>query len=144
MADHEMKPHEWAACRPSGDLATARLEPVPVQATLEKPGNKWGIWFANLCIFNTEECPMFGLTKVEKNTDKTPSYVWCCKLDHSQLTNNRRWQPLTESNGLGYLYTQEHVTPHIGITARFFGFNSADDEEAFASRELAEPEYISR
>ncbi|CAN0533141.1 unnamed protein product, partial [Scytosiphon promiscuus] len=61
-----------------------------------------------------------------------------------QLANPRRWQPLIESNGLGYLTTQEHVTPHIGVTARFFGFNSKQDEKAFASRELARPEYISR
>ena len=49
-----------------------------------------------------------------------------------------------ESDGLGYLSTQEHVTPHIGVTARFFGFNSDDDEHDFASRKLDEPEYTSR
>lgn len=46
-----------------------------------------------------------------------------------------------ESDGLGYISTQEHVTPHIGITARLFGFDSADDEEAFASRTLDKPSY---
>ena len=46
-----------------------------------------------------------------------------------------------ESNGLGYISVQEHVTPHIGITARFFGFNSKEDEEAFASRKLEGPDY---
>ncbi|CAM9200218.1 unnamed protein product, partial [Laminaria digitata] len=61
-----------------------------------------------------------------------------------KLTKRRRWQPLIESNGLGYLTTQEHVTPHIGVTARFFGFNSEGDEEAFASRQLSQPEYRSR
>ena len=49
-----------------------------------------------------------------------------------------------ESNGLGFLSTQEHVTPHIGVTARFFGFNSKSDEDDFASRKLDQPEYRSR
>ncbi|CAM9184717.1 unnamed protein product, partial [Laminaria digitata] len=61
-----------------------------------------------------------------------------------KLTKTSRWQPLIESNGLGFLSTQEHVTPHIGVTARFFGFNSLADEDAFASRQLAQPEYKSR
>lgn len=30
------------------------------------------------------------------------------------------WHPLTESNGFGFLYKQEHVTPHIGFTAKSF------------------------
>ncbi|CAN0481165.1 unnamed protein product, partial [Scytosiphon promiscuus] len=34
--------------------------------------------------------------------------------DLPQLTNPNRWQPLVESDGLGYLSTQEHVTPHMG------------------------------
>ena len=58
-----------------------------------------------------------------------------------QLKRGRRWQPLTESNGLGYITVQEHVTPHIGITARFFGFDTEEDEEAFASRKLDRPDY---
>ncbi|CAM9235018.1 unnamed protein product [Laminaria digitata] len=58
-----------------------------------------------------------------------------------ELSNERRWQPLMTSNGLGYLSSQEHVTPHIGVTARFFGFNSTEDEKAFASRTLPQPSY---
>ena len=46
-----------------------------------------------------------------------------------------------ESDGLGYITTQEHVTPHIGMTARLFGFDSIRDEEAFASRKLDPPDY---
>lgn len=58
-----------------------------------------------------------------------------------QFSRKKRWQPLMESDGLGYISTQEHVVPHIGATARFFGFNSTGDEEAFASRKLSSPEY---
>lgn len=46
-----------------------------------------------------------------------------------------------ESDGLGYISPQEHVVPHIGATARFFGFNSTADEEAFASRKVSSPKY---
>ena len=49
-----------------------------------------------------------------------------------------------ESDGLGYITTQEHVTPHIGVTARFFGFETAEDEEAWASRQLDRPPYRKR
>ncbi|CAN0194683.1 unnamed protein product [Scytosiphon promiscuus] len=58
-----------------------------------------------------------------------------------KLTNRKRWQPLMESNDLGYITTQEHVTPHIGVTARFFGFQTPEDETDFASRELDRPSY---
>eukprot|EP00904_Undaria_pinnatifida_P002795 jgi/Undpi1/12516/HiC_scaffold_6.g02185.m1 len=58
-----------------------------------------------------------------------------------KLRNRHRWQPLMESDGLGYITTQEHVTPHIGMTARLFGFDSIGDEEAFASRKLDPPDY---
>jgi hypothetical protein len=30
-----------------------------------------------------------------------------------------RWEPLLEDNGRGFFYRQEHVTPHIGTTAKF-------------------------
>ncbi|CAM9482619.1 unnamed protein product [Ectocarpus fasciculatus] len=58
-----------------------------------------------------------------------------------KLTHKSYWQPLLESNGYGYLSTQEHVTPHIGSTGRYYGFNSEDDERAFASRTVADPGY---
>lgn len=58
-----------------------------------------------------------------------------------QFSHKENWQPLTESNGLGYIFTQEHVVPHIGATARFYGFNTTADEEAFASRQLSPPNY---
>lgn len=46
-----------------------------------------------------------------------------------------------ESNDLGYIAIQEHVTPHIGVLARLFGFRSEEDEEAFTSRKLSSPKY---
>lgn len=65
----------------------------------------------------------------------------CCFFVLHQFSHKRRWQPLMESDGLGYISFQEHVTPHIGMTARFFGFNSTEDEEAYASRHLDPPRY---
>eukprot|EP00752_Nemacystus_decipiens_P007406 g6624.t1 len=61
-----------------------------------------------------------------------------------EFKRTKKWQPLLESNGLGYITTQEHVTPHIGITARFMGFHTVDDEEAWGSRKLDKPPYRHR
>eukprot|EP00903_Cladosiphon_okamuranus_P012376 g11599.t1 len=61
-----------------------------------------------------------------------------------KFKRTKKWQPLLESNGFGYISTQEHVTPHIGITARFFGFNSTADEKAWGLRQLEEPPYMNR
>ena len=36
------------------------------------------------------------------------------------------WQPLLESDGLGFLYHQEHSVPHVGYTGKSFVFS--DDE----------------
>ncbi|CAM9971823.1 unnamed protein product [Ascophyllum nodosum] len=58
-----------------------------------------------------------------------------------EFKKKKRWQPLTEYNGLGYISSQEHVVPFIGATARYFGFESYKDEEAFANRELDDPDY---
>lgn len=49
-----------------------------------------------------------------------------------------------ESNGLGYVNSQVHITPHIGVTGRFFGFNTAEDEEAWGARTLDRPPYQDR
>ena len=48
-----------------------------------------------------------------------------------------KWQPLLESDGLGFLFFQEHVVPHIGFTGKsiFLG----DDE--ICSRKASKPEY---
>ncbi|CAB1104024.1 CPO-like [Ectocarpus sp. CCAP 1310/34] len=62
----------------------------------------------------------------------------------SQFSSTKRWQPLMESNGLGYLNSQVHVTPHIGVTGRFFGFNTSEDEEAWGARTLDRPPYQNR
>lgn len=56
-----------------------------------------------------------------------------------QFPNKTSWQPLMESDELGYIFTQEHVVSHIGATARFYGLNSTVDEKAFASRQLSLP-----
>ncbi|CAN0217950.1 unnamed protein product, partial [Scytosiphon promiscuus] len=58
-----------------------------------------------------------------------------------EFTKKNKWQPLTESDGLGHVTTQEHVTAHIGSTGRFFGFSSKEDEDDFASRTLDKPAY---
>mmetsp|Transcript_43908 Transcript_43908/g.101496 ORF Transcript_43908/g.101496 Transcript_43908/m.101496 type:complete len:575 (-) Transcript_43908:154-1878(-) len=54
-----------------------------------------------------------------------------------ELTATRRWQPMTEENGLGYITNQQHVTPHIGWTGRPFVLTDAD----VCSARLANPEY---
>ncbi|CAM9270140.1 unnamed protein product [Ectocarpus sp. 6 AP-2014] len=61
-----------------------------------------------------------------------------------KFKRTKRWQPLLESDGLGYITAQEHVTPHIGVTARFFGFDTAENEEAWGSRKLDAPSYRNR
>lgn len=52
-----------------------------------------------------------------------------------QFKHTMKWQPLLESDGLGYVYAPEHVTPHIGVTGRFWGFNTSEDEDAWGSRQ---------
>ena len=37
-------------------------------------------------------------------------------------SSSDRWQPLLEDDGRGFFYYQEHVTPHIGKTAKFHYF----------------------
>ncbi|CAN0096425.1 unnamed protein product [Ectocarpus sp. 4 AP-2014] len=61
-----------------------------------------------------------------------------------EFTTVKKWQPLKESDGLGYVSTQEHVTPHIGSTGRYFGFSSTEDEEDFSSRKVDGPDYLNR
>ncbi|CAM9870915.1 unnamed protein product [Ectocarpus fasciculatus] len=61
-----------------------------------------------------------------------------------QFTEFKKWQPLVESDGLGYVSTQEHVTPHIGSTGRYFGFSSDEDEQDFSSRKIDGPDYLQR
>lgn len=60
---------------------------------------------------------------------------------HEKITDKRKWQPLSVSNGLGYTSIQRHVTPHIGAVARYFGFNSTEDEAAYAARAVDNPRY---
>ena len=48
-----------------------------------------------------------------------------------------KWQPLLESDNLGFLYNQEHSVPHIGYTALSF-FYSNDE---ICQRSIYEPNY---
>ena len=41
-------------------------------------------------------------------------------------TQENSWKPLLEHDGLGYLTRQEHVTPHIGQTAKSFFLSDPD------------------
>eukprot|EP00752_Nemacystus_decipiens_P017791 g15951.t1 len=61
-----------------------------------------------------------------------------------KFKHKKRWQPLLESDGIGYITTQEHVTPHIGVTARFLGFRTCKDEDEWGSRKLNKPPYRRR
>mmetsp|Transcript_27444 Transcript_27444/g.40295 ORF Transcript_27444/g.40295 Transcript_27444/m.40295 type:complete len:524 (-) Transcript_27444:180-1751(-) len=53
------------------------------------------------------------------------------------VPGNKKWSPLQEHDGNGFLFRQEHVTPHIGETARSFFLGDAD----ICSRELRKPNY---
>ena len=48
-----------------------------------------------------------------------------------------RWQPLLESDNLGFLFYQEHVVPHIGFTGKSFFFS----DEFFCSHTSDDPNY---
>eukprot|EP01084_Bolivina_argentea_P250591 419931_1 len=45
------------------------------------------------------------------------------KSDGKTCTKNDQWIPLLESDGYGFFFRHEHVTPHIGITAKPFLFD---------------------
>ena len=49
----------------------------------------------------------------------------------------KRWQPLTESDNLGFLFNQEHVVPHIGFTGRAMYLSP----EYFCSLSVEDPQY---
>lgn len=74
----------------------------------------------------------------------SPSWNWTFISHTWQFRKIKKWQPLMESDGLGYISTQEHVTPHIGSTGRFLGFSSEEEEKAYSSRTLSKPDYINR
>jgi hypothetical protein len=54
-----------------------------------------------------------------------------------KLTDPESWQPLIESDSLGFFYAQEHVTPHIGTKA----VPVILDPDEIAAREIPDPEY---
>jgi hypothetical protein len=53
------------------------------------------------------------------------------------LTNVKAWQPLIESDGNGFFYAQEHVTPHIGTEAKPVILT----REQIDARTLSDPRY---
>jgi hypothetical protein len=54
-----------------------------------------------------------------------------------KITDPKTWQPLIESDGLGFFYAQEHVTPHIGTMAKPVIFSREDID----ARNLGNPKY---
>jgi hypothetical protein len=42
------------------------------------------------------------------------------------------WEPLLESDEMGYFVRQEHVTPHVGFTGRLYGLTT-EEYESFSS-----------
>lgn len=54
--------------------------------------------------------------------------------DAYTIKNPLKWQPLMESNGLGYITIQTHITPQAGLTQPF-GLNRTD----VAARKLPNP-----
>lgn len=69
-------------------------------------------------------------TKKEKREKKK-------KNSKGQSSNNNddkfRWKPMLEDDGRGYFTRQEHVTPHIGKTAKRAVLSDADFESRVAS-----------
>jgi hypothetical protein len=49
------------------------------------------------------------------------------------------WEPLLESNAMGYFVRQEHVTPHAGFTGRLYGLTT--EEYASFSSPLPDHDY---
>ena len=46
------------------------------------------------------------------------SYGYEPKNNPWEISDDTKWQPLIESDDLGFYYPQEHVTPHIGFKAK--------------------------
>ena len=58
-------------------------------------------------------------------------------MSDKKKESREHWSPLQETDGLGFMFRQEHVTSHIGETARSF-FLGDDD---ICGRELDNPKY---
>ena len=65
------------------------------------------------------------------------SYGYKPKNSPWEISDPTAWQPLIESNDLGFFYAQEHVTPHIGFHATPVILTP---NELFATK-LADPNY---
>mmetsp|Transcript_12974 Transcript_12974/g.31623 ORF Transcript_12974/g.31623 Transcript_12974/m.31623 type:complete len:547 (+) Transcript_12974:209-1849(+) len=54
------------------------------------------------------------------------TYGYVPKNSPWELVDTAAWQPLIDSDGLGFFYAQEHVTPHIGFQAKPVILSRAD------------------
>ena len=53
------------------------------------------------------------------------------------LSDEEKWQPLTEDNGRGFVFNQDHILPHIGYTGKSLFYK---DEEV-CQRKIYDPFY---
>lgn len=52
----------------------------------------------------------------------------------------KKWYPLLEDNGQGFLFRQEHVTPYIGETVRLYGLGNRTEQcELLKSKKAEKP-----
>jgi len=67
-----------------------------------------------------------------------------------EIFDDTRWQPLLESNDLGFFYAQEHVTPHIGrgetftVPAEFMDREAPVPSYDYASIEIGDRSVIAQ
>ena len=65
------------------------------------------------------------------------TYGYVPQNDPWTIRKKDKWQPLIESDDLGFFYAQEHVTPHIG----FYAKPAVVTREEINSRQLDDPMY---
>mmetsp|Transcript_1965 Transcript_1965/g.3054 ORF Transcript_1965/g.3054 Transcript_1965/m.3054 type:complete len:522 (+) Transcript_1965:66-1631(+) len=69
--------------------------------------------------------------------NRVPFSDWRSNPYEPNLNNKKSWKPLQETDGLGFVFNQQHVTPHIGETARSYFLGDED----VCSRKLDNPKY---
>ena len=67
----------------------------------------------------------------------TDTYGYAPKNNPWKVSNSTAWQPLIESNDIGFFFAQEHVTPHIGFHAKPVVLT----REELNERKLSPPDY---
>lgn len=92
-------------------------------------------WNADGSLTNDyNKMPYSDFDFVDANGDIYNAY----KVDEGPAKGNYwAWQPLLESNGLGYFTKQEHVTPMCGFTGRLYGM----DKSYYNSFKAPKPNY---